>query len=113
MFNFYKDNIEGINFIYFSKNEVDATRAKFAKRFGNIKNIPETRSCHEFIPISPNKIGVKYCSESQGIFQTHNFGNDVSVPESLNLKVLEYVCCTYSKNLSIVLITDIDKVMQK
>ena len=37
-----------------------------------------------------------------------NFGNEVSVPESLYLKVLESVCCTYSENLWIGLITDID-----
>ena len=54
IFNFYKDNNEGINFIYLSKDEVDATRVKFAKRFNNIKTIPEARSFHEFIPITPN-----------------------------------------------------------
>ena len=37
-----------------------------------------------------------------------NFGNEVSVPESLNIKVLEYVCCTYSENLWTGLITDVD-----
>ena len=108
MFNFCKDNIEEINFIYLLKNEVDATWAKFAKRFDNIRTIPGTRSFHKFISITPNEIGVKFCSENQDICQTHNFGNDVSVPESLNLKVLEYVCCTYSKNVWIGLITDID-----
>ena len=40
--------------------------------------------------------------------QTHNFGNGVSVPESLNLKVLEYAYCSYSKNVWIGLIVDID-----
>ena len=108
MFNFWKDNIEGINFIYLSKDEVDAIRAKFAKWFDNIKTIPGTRSFHEFIPITPNEIGVKFFSEDQDIWQTHNFGNNVSVPESLNLKVLQCICCTYSKNLWIGLITDID-----
>ena len=33
------------------------------------------------------------------ICQTLNFRNDVSVPESLNLKGLEYSCCTYSEYL--------------
>ena len=81
MFNFCKDNIEGINFIYLSKDKVDATRAKFAKRFNNIKTIPGTRF-HNFNPIIPNEIGIKFCSEDQDICQTHNFGN-VSVPESI------------------------------
>ena len=103
MFNFCEDNIEGINFIYFSKDEVNATRAKFSKRF-----IPGTRSFGKFIPITPYEIGVKFCNEDQDICQTHNSGNHVSVPVSLNLKVLEYVCCTYSKNLWVSLITDID-----
>ena len=103
IFNFCEDNIEGINFIYFSKDEVNGTRAKFSKRF-----IPGTRSFPEFIPITPNEIGVKFCNEDQDICQTHNFGNHVSVPVSLNLKVLEYVCCTYSENLWVSLITDID-----
>ena len=108
MFNFCKDNIKGINFIYPSKAKVDATWAKFAKRLDNIKIIPGTRSFKKFIPITPNEIGVKFCSEDQYIFQSHNFGNGVSVPKSLNLQVLEYVCCTYGKNLWIGLITDID-----
>ena len=59
MFNFCKDNIKGINFIYLSKDEVDATRAKFAERLNNIKTIPGARSFHKFIPITPNEIGVK------------------------------------------------------
>ena len=46
MFNFCKDPFEGINFIYLSKDEVDATKAEFAKRFDNIKVIPRTRSLH-------------------------------------------------------------------
>ena len=56
MFNFCQDNVEGINFIYLSKDEVDATRAKFAKKFDNIKTIPGTRSFHKFIPITPNEL---------------------------------------------------------
>ena len=83
----------------YDENEVDATRAKFSKRFDNIKTIPGTRSFHEFIPTTANEIGVKFCSEDQDICQTYNFGNDFSVLESLDLKVLEYVCCTYSENL--------------
>ena len=97
MFNFCKDNIKGINFIHFSKDKVDATRAKFAKRFDNIKTIQGTGSFHEFIAITPNEVGVKFCSEDQDICQTDNFGNDASVPESLKLKALEYVCCAYSE----------------
>ena len=62
MFNFCKDNIGGINFIYLSKDKDDATRAKFAKRFDNIKTISGTRSFHEFIPVTPNEIGVTFCS---------------------------------------------------
>ena len=81
MFNFCEDNIEGIHFIYPSKDEAEASRAKFAKRFNNIKTIPGTRSFHEFILITPNEIGVRFCSEDQDICQTHNFGSDVSVPE--------------------------------
>ena len=85
------------------------SKAKFTKRFDNIKTIPGTRSFCKFIPITPNEVGVKFCSEDQNICQIHNFGNDVSVPESLNLKVLSiYICCTYSENLWIGLITDID-----
>ena len=108
MFNFCEDNIEGINFIYLSRTEVDATRAQFAKRFDDIKTIPGTRSFDKFIPITPNEIGIEFYSEDQDIYQTHNFGNAVSVPESLNLKVLEHVCCTYSENLWIGLFTDTD-----
>ena len=108
MFNFCKDPFEGINFIYLSKDEVDATKAEFAKRFDNIKAIPRTRSLHEFIPITPNEIGVTFCSNDQDICQSHNFGNDVPVPESLNLNILEHACWTYSENFWIDLITDVD-----
>ena len=58
--------------------------------------------------MTPNEIGVKFGSEDHNTCQTHNFGNDVFVSESLNLKVLEYVCCSYITNLWIDLITDID-----
>ena len=61
MFNFR------VNFEYLSKDEVDATRAKFAKMFDSIKTIPGTRSFHEFIPITPNEIGVNFCSDDQDI----------------------------------------------
>ena len=107
MFNFCKDNIGGINFMYLSKDKDDATRAKFAKRFDNIKTMSGTRSFQAFIPVTPNEIGVTFCIEDQNKCQTHNFGNDVSVLEPLNLKVLEY-CCTYTKNCWIDLIKDID-----
>ena len=69
MCNLCKDNIEGINFIYLSKDEVDATRAKSAKQKQDQEqdSIPGTRSFHKFIPITPNEIGVKFCSEDQDI----------------------------------------------
>ena len=38
LFNFCKDNIKGINLIYFSKDEVDATKSKFAKKVQQYKN---------------------------------------------------------------------------
>ena len=66
IFNFCEDNIERINLIYLSKDEVDTT-AKFAKRFNNIKTILETRLFHEFVSITTNEIGVKFCSEDQDI----------------------------------------------
>ena len=47
MFKICKDNIEGIHFIYLSKDEVDATRAKFANKFNNKKTIPGTKSISE------------------------------------------------------------------
>ena len=84
IFNFCEDNIEIINLIYLSKDKVDTT-AKFAKRFNNIKTILGKRLFHEFVPITTNEIGVKFCSEDQDICHTHSFGNDASVPESLNL----------------------------
>ena len=108
MFNFSKDNIEGINFMCLPKDGVDATKAKFTETFDNIKTIPGTKSFHKSIPITPNKIGVTFCCEDQDICQTHNFGNEAFVPEYLNLKNLEHVCCTYSKNLWIGLITGTD-----
>ena len=46
----------------------------------------------QFTPMTPNEIGVTFCRKDQDICQTHNFGNDVSVPESLNLNILEHAC---------------------
>ena len=84
IFNFCEDNIEIINLIYLSKDKVDTT-AKFAKRFNNIKTILGKRLFHEFVSITTNETEVKFCSEDQDICHTHSFGNDASVPESLNL----------------------------
>ena len=47
MFNFCKDNIEGKTFIYLLEDEIDAIRAKFTKRFNNIKTILGTTLFHE------------------------------------------------------------------
>ena len=53
-------NIEGINFICLLKDKVDATRAKFAKRFNNIKPAtPGKSSFDKFVPITKNEIEIQ------------------------------------------------------
>ena len=47
MFNFCKVNIKGKTFIYLLEDEIDAIRAKFTKRFNNMKTILGTTLFHE------------------------------------------------------------------
>ena len=97
-FNFCKDNMKRINFIYLSKDEVDATRRKVCKKIQQHKNYCRNKIISRIYFNNP-KVELSFPVKTRIYAKTHNFGYDLSIPESLNLKCLEYVCCTYSKNL--------------
>ena len=56
MFEYCKSAIEGIKFILVEKEEV---RRSLTKRFENASTVPETRSFHQFIPLTRDKIAMK------------------------------------------------------
>ena len=51
MFDFCVNNIEGINFIYISTDELSETRIFLNDRFVNASTISGTRSFHQFDPL--------------------------------------------------------------
>ena len=67
MFHYCKNNIQGIKFIFITKDELIKTRESLEGRFTNAVTIPVTRSYHEFIPHSENTIAMKYCSKDQEV----------------------------------------------
>ena len=67
MFQYCKNNIQGIKFIFITKDELIKTRESLEGRFTNAVTIPVTRSYHEFIPHSENTIAMKYCSKDQEV----------------------------------------------
>lgn len=65
MYRFCSENISGIQFIYVSAEECKTNSVQLQKRFEACKTIPQTRSYHRFVPISPSCIRCFYYSQSE------------------------------------------------
>ena len=52
MFQYSKKNIQGIKFIFITKDELIKTRESLEDKFAKAITIPASRSYHEFIPLS-------------------------------------------------------------
>ena len=51
MFQCCENNIQGIKFIFITKDEMNKTRESSENRFAKAITIPSTRKYHEFIPL--------------------------------------------------------------
>ena len=108
MFDFCVNNIEGINFIYISTDELSETRIFLNDRFVNASTIPGTRSFHQFDPLCGFKIATKRCSEDREIAFVHNFVPNTTVAE-IEVFHFEFVCCLYEQQWWIGMVQDINK----
>ena len=95
MFNFCRDNILNITFKFISQDEVNDTRDFLTSRFEGILRIPETRSFHEFIPLSKSSIQVKRTSEDPEPSLVHNFKKGTQERDIIQVEILDYVTCLY------------------
>ena len=74
MFNFCKDNIEGKTFIYLLEDEIDAIRAKFTKRFNNMKTILGTTLFHELFQKLQIKLELSFLVKTRIYAKIINLG---------------------------------------
>ena len=107
MFEFCKNNIEGIEFIYIDSKEVTETRKFLEKRLVNAFTVPGTRNFHQFFPIDKLNIAAKMCSEDEEIALTHNFDSEVAEKE-MDVLPSEYICCLYDQHWWIGAVQDIN-----
>ena len=75
LFEFCKENINGIDFIFISKEIMEQVRNIMNKRFLIVdKPIPGIRNFHHFIPLGDNRIGIKRVSWQDHFDLVFNFG---------------------------------------
>ena len=103
MFQYCENNIQGIIFIFITKDEMNKTRESLEDRFAKAITIPSTREYHEFIPLSENTTAMKYCSKDQEVATTFSFSNEDKVSDAVksnkessqNVKAIDFVSCYY------------------
>ena len=72
MFNFSKDNISGIHFMFLKAEDICSVHKSLTPQLNNTKNLPGTRSLHQFIPQDATNINVKRVSEQEEFSLTFN-----------------------------------------
>ena len=64
--------------MFVSKNEMEQHRTNHADRYNGIEDsIPGTRSYHQFVPLSRDRVGAKRCSDDEQFACTHDFNISV------------------------------------
>ena len=76
--------IQGVKFIFITKDELTKTQESLGDRFAKAITIPSTKNYHEFIPLSENTIAMKYCSNDQEVATTFSFSNEDKVSDTVN-----------------------------
>ena len=56
MYEWAAKNINGINFVYAAKEDVELHRNNMVDRFASIQTVPGTRSHYRFVPLNANKL---------------------------------------------------------
>ena len=65
MFEFWVEEVKGIDFLFLKNQENGNIRVNMEERYKRADTVPGTRSFHQFIPISDSVIGAKYVSDNQ------------------------------------------------
>jgi hypothetical protein len=74
MFEFCKSRIPNIIFKFVPKEDMNQLRTLHADRYNGIEQaIPGTRSYHQFLPLSSDRIGCKRCSDDDEFACVHDF----------------------------------------
>ena len=107
MFEYCKSAIEGINFILVEKEEVEEVRRSLTMRFKNESTVPGTRSFHQFIPLTRDKIAMKQCSKDENYDLIHDFSIGAE-EKPVNIFVSGYVCCKCDDKIWIGMALEID-----
>ena len=65
VFEFYVEQIKGIDFLFLKNQEIGNVRVNMEERYKRTDTVPGTRSFHQFIPIFDSIIGAKYVLDDQ------------------------------------------------
>ncbi|XP_047137884.1 uncharacterized protein LOC124814334 [Hydra vulgaris] len=106
MYKYCNENIEGINFIFISSEDLTLVRTAFKERLDTANTIPGTRSYHQFVPLGNQKVGTKLCSVDEEFALIHEFGN-IQIT-TVNLVPGNYACVSYEQKWWIGVIEDIN-----
>ena len=61
MFEFCVEEIKGIDFLFLKNQEIGNIRVNMEERYKRADTVSETRSFHQFIPVSDLIVGAKIC----------------------------------------------------
>ncbi|XP_065682048.1 uncharacterized protein LOC124811538 [Hydra vulgaris] len=95
MYKYCNENIEGINFIYISSEDLTLVRTALKERLDTANTIPGTRSYHQFVSLGHQKVGTKLCSVDEKFALVHDFGN-IQIT-TVNLVPGDYACVSYEQ----------------
>nr|XP_047129202.1 uncharacterized protein LOC124809267 [Hydra vulgaris] len=95
MYKYCNENIEGINFIYISSEDLTLVRTALNERLDTANTIPGTRSYHQFVPLGHQKMGTTLCSVDEEFDLIHDFGN-IQIT-TVNLVPGDYACVSYEQ----------------
>ena len=83
--------------MFVSKNEMEQHRTNHADRYNGIEDsIPGTRSYHQFVPLSRDRVGAKRCSDDEQFACTHDFNAVFCLDEEI--LVGSYVAVIYDQS---------------
>nr|XP_047131778.1 uncharacterized protein LOC124810743 [Hydra vulgaris] len=102
MYKYCNENIEGINFIYISSEDLTLVRTALKERLDTANTIPGTRSYHQFVPLDHQKGGTKLCSVDEEFALIHD------LKRTVNLVPVDYACVSYKQKWWIGVIEDIN-----
>ena len=112
MFEFCKYNLEGIQPIHLSKEEIIFERQQLHHRLGHARTIPGTRGFHQFVPLSNSVIGAKRISETETFELKFDFSNTKHQVNDKSLMNGDFVVCRYDFCCWVGIISQVDRTNQ-